>query len=81
EASDVALLEQICDFVAPVLNARLRHDAEGRARRAAEDELLGANQALVDKVRELERLNDALVDREERMIELKAEIERLRRER
>src|ERR1700679_2911171 len=78
EPSDVALLEQICDFVAPVLNARLRHDDEGRARRAAEEGLLRANQSLTEKVGELERLNDALVDREERMIELKAEIERLR---
>ncbi len=31
---DVALLEQICDFVAPVLNARLRHDEERRRSRS-----------------------------------------------
>jgi GAF domain-containing protein len=76
---DVALLEQICDFVAPVLNARLRHDEEERARRKAEDDLRLANDKLTDKVRELERVNLALVDREERMIELKAEIEKLKK--
>ena len=67
-ADDVALLEQICDFVAPVLHARLRHDEEERARRAAEEDLLRANAQLVEKVRELERVNLALIDREERMI-------------
>lgn len=77
--NDVALLEQICDFVAPVLNARLRHDDELRARRAAEERLVRANQELTEKLEELERLNEALIDREERMIELKREVERLRR--
>jgi GAF domain-containing protein len=76
---DVALLEQICDFVAPVLNARLRHDEEERARRKAEEELRLANAKLTDKLRELEQVNLALIDREERMIELKAEIERLQK--
>ncbi|HEX4335250.1 MAG TPA: GAF domain-containing protein [Polyangiaceae bacterium] len=76
--SDVQLLERIAGFVAPVLNARLRRDEEERGRRKAEEELLRANVDLKDKLRELERLNDALIDREERMIELKAEIERLR---
>jgi GAF domain-containing protein len=76
---DIALLEQICDFVAPVLNARLRHDEEERARRKAEEDLRLANEKLTDKVDELERVNLALVDREERMIELKAEIERLKK--
>lgn len=79
EQGDVALLEQICDFVAPVLNARLRHDEEGRARRAAEDEVRSTNAQLTEKLNELERVNLALIDREERMIELKAEIERLRK--
>lgn len=79
DAQDVAFLEEICAFVAPVLNARLRHDQETRARRAAEEELVRANRILSEKVAELEQLNDALIDREERMIELKAEIERLRR--
>jgi GAF domain-containing protein len=78
EASDVELLEQISDFVAPVLNARLRHDEEERARRSAEEELRRANAQLTDQLRELERVNAALIDREERMIELKAEIQRLR---
>ncbi|HVV84049.1 MAG TPA: GAF domain-containing protein [Kofleriaceae bacterium] len=76
---DVALLEQIADFVAPVLNARLRHDEEERARRKAEDDLRLANLRLTEKLTELERVNLALVDREERMIELKAEIDRLRK--
>jgi GAF domain-containing protein len=79
DENDVALLEQICDFVAPVLNARLRHDEEERARRSAEEELRRANTQLTEKLHELERVNAALIDREERMIELKAEIERLRR--
>lgn len=76
---DVALLEQIADFVAPVLNARLRHDEEERARRAAEEQFRRANDELRDKVAELELVNKALIDREERMIELKAEIERLKK--
>lgn len=79
DEADVALLEQICDFVAPVLNARLRHDEEERARRAAEEKLRGTNAQLTEKLQELERVNMALVDREERMIELKAEIARLRK--
>jgi GAF domain-containing protein len=78
DESDVSLLERICEFVAPVLNARLRHDDELRARRKAEDGLRRANESLVEKVRELEQLNEALIDREERMMELKVEIERLR---
>jgi GAF domain-containing protein len=77
--ADVALLEQICDFVAPVLNARLRHDEEERARRAAEEQVRRANAELTEKVGELERLTQALVDREERMIELKEELARLRK--
>ena len=76
---DVSLLEQICDFVAPVLNARLRHDEEERARRKAEEDLRLANEKLREKLRELERVNLALVDREERMIELKAQIEQLKK--
>ena len=76
---DVVLLEQISDFIAPVLNARLRHDEEERARRQAEDDLRLANDKLLEKVTELERVNLALIDREERMIELKAEIERLKK--
>jgi GAF domain-containing protein len=79
DQDDVALLEQICDFVAPVLNARLRHDEEERARRKAEEDVRRTNELLTSKVDELERLSRALIDREERMIELKAEIERLRK--
>lgn len=79
EPSDVALLDQICDFVAPVLNARLRHDEEGRARRDAEEELRKANAQLTEKVSELERMTQAMIDREERMIELKAELARLKK--
>ena len=78
DQEDVALLEQICDFVAPVLNARLRQHEEERARRAAEEQLRTTNERLVEKIDELERVNQALLDREERMIELKAEIARLR---
>jgi GAF domain-containing protein len=81
EEGDVALLEQVCGFVAPVLNARLRRDEEERARRTAEDELREANLQLKSKLRELERLNEALIDREERMVELKSELERLRGDR
>ncbi len=79
DQADVALLEQICDFVAPVLNARLRHDQVERARRKAEEDLRMSNALLTEKIGELERMNLALIDREERMIELKAEIERLRK--
>lgn len=79
DQSDVDLLEQISNFVAPVLNARLRHDEEQVARRRAEEELRRANTQLTDQLTELERVNAALIDREERMIELKAEIERLRK--
>lgn len=79
DQSDVALLEQICDFVAPVLSARLRHDEELRAHHAADEELRQTNLQLTEKLTELERVNLALIDREERMIELKAEIDRLRK--
>ena len=77
-ADDVALLEQICSFVAPVLNARLRHDEEQTARIRMEEELRRANQELSEKIAELERVNLALIEREERMLELKAEIARLK---
>jgi GAF domain-containing protein len=76
---DVHLLERIADFVAPVLNARLRFDEEQLARSRAEEELRRANAHLQEKLRELERLNDALIEREERMIELKGELARMRR--
>ena len=76
---DVMLLEQIAGFVAPVLNARLRRDEEELSRRAAEAKLLESNSKLSDQLREMERLTNALLDREERMIELKAELERLRK--
>lgn len=76
---DVMLLEQIADFVAPVLNARLRRDEEELSRRAAESKLVETNEKLSDQLREMERLTNALLDREERMIELKAELERLRK--
>lgn len=78
-AEDVGLLENVCGFLAPVLNARLRRDEEERARRAAEEELRRTNEELRHKIDELERLNEAMLDREERMIELKQEITRLRR--
>lgn len=80
DEEDIALLEQICDFVAPVLNARLRHDEEERARRVAEAHAQQVNDKLKEKIAELERVNRALIDREERMIELKAEVARLRKE-
>jgi len=76
---DVKLLEQISDFVAPVLNARLRHDEEERARKLAEQQARDMNEKLKEKIEELERLTRALIDREERMIELKAEIARLQK--
>jgi GAF domain-containing protein len=79
DENDVQCLEQICDFVAPVLNARLRHDEEERTRRTIEEELLRANAQLTEQLSELARVNAALIDREERMIELKAEVERLRK--
>ncbi|HEY1816045.1 MAG TPA: GAF domain-containing protein [Kofleriaceae bacterium] len=75
---DVALLERTCEFIAPVLNARVRHDEEQHQRARLQDELQAANQQLRTKVAELERLTAALIDREERMIELKAEIDRLK---
>lgn len=71
---DIALLEDICRFLAPVLQARLQNDEEVRRREVAEAELRAANERLQDKVDELERLTAALVDREERMIELKREL-------
>jgi hypothetical protein len=77
--SDVALLQQTCDFVAPVLHARVRHDQQQRARAQLQVELEAANAALRSQVQELERLNEALIDREERMIELKAELAQLRK--
>jgi hypothetical protein len=70
DAADIELLERICDFVAPVLHARVRHD---------EEELRRTNDQLTQKLSELEQVNQALIDREERMIELKAEIDRLRK--
>lgn len=75
---DVELLQQTCDFIAPVLHARVRHDEQQRARARLQAELEDANAALRSKVGELERLNEALIDREERMIELKAELAALR---
>ncbi len=74
---DVRLLERTCEFIAPVLNARVRHDEEQHKRARLQQELQTANQQLRMKVAELERLTAALLDREERMIELKAEVERL----
>jgi GAF domain-containing protein len=76
---DVRLLERTCEFIAPVLNARVSHDEEQRKRALLQEELLVTNLQLRAKVAELERLTAALLDREERMIELKAEIERLKR--
>lgn len=71
DADDVELLEQVCSFLAPVLNARLVRDEEMRRRQQIESELRSANEQLRDKLDQLERLNAALIDREERMIELK----------
>jgi hypothetical protein len=76
--ADVALLAQTCEFIAPVLDARVRHDEQQRARARLQADLETANQQLVTKLDELERLSSALLDREERMIELKAELARLR---
>lgn len=76
--SDVELLERTCEFVAPVLAARLRHDEQQRQRAQLQSQLEAANDQLRAKVAELERLAAALLDREDRMIELKEEIERLK---
>lgn len=76
--ADVELLEQTCAFIAPVLDARVRHDEELRQRTKLQSELEDANASLRMRLEELERLNSALVDREERMVELKAELARLR---
>lgn len=76
--ADVQLLEQTCEFIAPVLDARVRHDEELRRRELLQAELESANQSLRLKLEEVERLNGALVDREERMIELKAELAKLK---
>lgn len=75
---DVMLLERTCEFLAPVLNARLRHDEEQRSRAQLQAQLEATNAQLRAKVAELERLTSALLDREDRMIELKAELERLK---
>ena len=76
--ADVQLLERTCDFISPVLNARLRHDEQQRQRAALQQEVETTNERLRAKIAELEQLAAALVDREERMIELKAEIARLK---
>ena len=76
--SDVALLGLTCEFIAPVLDARVRHDEQQRARAQLQRDLEAANEKLLVKLSELERLNTALLDREERMIELKAEVAQLR---
>jgi hypothetical protein len=76
--ADTALLQEICAFIAPVLDARVRHDEQQRARSQLQTELETANTALRVKLAELEQLNAALIDREERMIELKAELAELR---
>jgi GAF domain-containing protein len=76
--ADLALLVQTCEFIAPVLDARVRHDEQQRARAQLQLDLESANDKLLTKVSELERLNEALLDREERMIELKAELAKLR---
>lgn len=75
---DVTLLVQTCEFIAPVLDARVRHDEQQRARARLQADLEAVNEQLVAKVSELERLNTALIDREERMMELKAELAQLR---
>lgn len=77
---DLSLLERTCEFIAPVLNARLRHDEQLRESTKLQGELAGANEQLRTKVDELERLTSALLDREDRMIELKAELARLKGE-
>lgn len=79
QPEDVALLEEIAAFLAPVLNARLRRDEEERRRRDAEERLITANAELQVKVAELERLTEALIDREERMVELKRELGELKK--
>ncbi|MEC7523708.1 MAG: GAF domain-containing protein [Myxococcota bacterium] len=77
ETADVDVLREICAFLAPVLNARLRRDEEERRRVELEEDLRSANEELRAKVDELERLRDAMIDREERMVELKARIRAL----
>jgi GAF domain-containing protein len=76
--ADVRLLERTCDFIAPVLDARLRHDEQQRHRTELQQALEATNTRLRLKIDELEQLASALVDREERMIELKAELDRLK---
>jgi len=61
-----------------VLDARVRHDEQQRALARLQGDLETANAALRTKLTELEQLNAALIDREERMIELKAELAQLR---
>ena len=77
---DVRLLEQTCEFLAPIVNARVRHDEEQRARAELQGQLEASNKALQAKVAELEQLAAALLEREERMIELKAELAQLKRD-
>ncbi|MBC8441835.1 MAG: PAS domain-containing protein [Deltaproteobacteria bacterium] len=61
------LVEEICTYIAPVLNARLERDLSETERKKAEEELK-------QKVQKLERMNQFMVDRETKMIELKREI-------
>ncbi|MFT3695968.1 MAG: GAF domain-containing protein [Kofleriaceae bacterium] len=77
---DIALLDQTCQFIAPILNARVKHDEQEMATTRLAAELDMSNAALRAKVGELQQLNDALVDREERMVELKRELAEARAE-
>ena len=54
-SQDIALLQQIADFIAPVLNARLRRDEECLARKQAEEQLRVANAELRESQLTLEQ--------------------------
>jgi hypothetical protein len=62
-----------------VLDARLRHDEQQRHRGELQRQLEATNERLRAKIDELEQVAAALIEREERMIELEAEIARLGR--
>jgi GAF domain-containing protein len=52
---DLALLEETCNFIAPVLHARVANDEQQRARQQLQEQLEAANASLRLKVAELER--------------------------
>ena len=62
----------------PAIERELREAEERRARRKAEESLYLTNQQLKEKIEELQRLNKLMIGREDRILELKNEIAKLK---